>query len=177
MGIIIEEINTNNAKYVNTFDGEFVIDEILTLHVDGDEIRYEIVEVPQATKRYACDEIDCHDYIDAPNRIIYFAYVDGQIAGQIVLRKNWNKYAYVEDIVVDTKYRRQGVGHKLILQAKRWAQERDLSGIMLETQNNNVDACMFYESNGFQLGGFDKYLYQGINRGTDEVALYWYLLF
>jgi ribosomal protein S18 acetylase RimI-like enzyme len=63
------------------------------------------------------------------------------------------------------------------LQAKQWTRERNLAGIMLETQNNNVSACKFYENCGFRLEGFDKYLYKSINRETDEVALYWYLLF
>ena len=75
------------------------------------------------------------------------------------------------------KFRRQGVGKALIVQARQWAQERNLAGIMLETQNNNVGACMLYERCGFRLGGVDKYLYKGINSETDEVALYWYVLF
>jgi len=93
------------------------------------------------------------------------------------MRKNWNKYAYIEDIAVDVMFRRRGIGKELISEAMRWAQERHLAGIMLETQNNNVGACKFYESCGFQLKGFDTYLYKGINSRTDEVALFWYLVF
>ena len=52
-----------------------------------------------------------------------------------------------------------------------------LPGIMLETQNNNVAACRFYESCGFHLGGFDRELYRGITPDTDETALFWYLIF
>jgi streptothricin acetyltransferase len=58
-----------------------------------------------------------------------------------------------------------------------WARDRQLAGVMLETQNNNVAACRLYESCGFQLGGFDRCLYQGLHPGTHEIALYWYLLF
>ena len=49
--------------------------------------------------------------------------------------------------------------------------------LKIETQNNNVAACRLYESCGFQLGGFDRYLYQATMPGTGEIALYWYLLF
>jgi len=177
MEISIEEINFNNAKHVNTLNGEFIIDAKLVLNVADKEIRYKIVEIPQTTKRYSYDEIDYLAYIKNPNKTIYFAYVDKQIAGQIILRKNWNQYAYVVDIVVDAKFRRRGVGERLMLQAKQWARVRNLAGIMLETQNNNVSACKFYEWCGFQLGGFDKYLYKGINKETKEFALYWYLMF
>jgi len=61
--------------------------------------------------------------------------------------------------------------------AVAWAETKQLPGIMLETQNNNVAACRFYERCGFKLGGFDRYLYKGITQSTEEIALYWYLFF
>lgn len=176
MGMVIEEINVKNVKDVNQSDGEFIIDARVALYAENDVIRYEILKVPSTKKRYKA-EASYTTYADDPNKTVFLAYVDGQIAGQIVLRKNWNNYAYIEDIVVDVKYRRQGVGLELMTQAKRWARERELVGLMLETQNNNVSACKFYERCGFRLGGFDRYLYKGINRDTEEVALYWYSLF
>ena len=139
-------------------------------------IRYTIAEIPSTKKRYGKDNVDYTAYIDDPDKVVFLAYVEGQIAGQIILRKSWNRYAYIEDTAVDVKFRRRGIGKELISEAKRWAQERNLAGIMLETQNNNVTACKFYESCGFQLRGFDTDLYKGINRDTDEVALYWYLV-
>jgi ribosomal protein S18 acetylase RimI-like enzyme len=48
---------------------------------------------------------------------------------------------------------------------------------MLETQNNNVRACYFYESCGFRIGGFDNLLYRGLDPDTDEVAIYFYFQF
>ena len=45
---------------------------------------------------------------------------------------------------------------------------------MAETQDNNVPACKFYESYGFKLGGFDKYLYKGIDKTNNEIAIFWY---
>ena len=118
MGIIIEEINLKNAKDVNKCDGEFIIDASIVLSVENDEIRYKVVDMAQTTKRYQNDEIDLCIYIDDPNKAVFLAYLDGQIAGQIILRKNWNNYAFIEDIVVDTKFRRQGIGKELILSGK-----------------------------------------------------------
>ncbi len=56
-----------------------------------------------------------------------------------------------------------------------WAKKNNMVGIMLETQDNNVDACLFYQKCGFKLGGFDKYLYNGLGNPNKEIALYWYL--
>lgn len=60
---------------------------------------------------------------------------------------------------------------------KDWAQDNRMLGIMLETQNNNVGACKFYERYGFSIGGFDKYLYKGFKQLSDEIAIYWYFMF
>ena len=87
MGIIIEEINANNKNDVNKFDDEFLIDAKFVLYVFDDDILYKGVETPQTKKRYQSDEINSIAYNDNPNKAIYFAYVDEQIAGQIVLPK------------------------------------------------------------------------------------------
>jgi ribosomal protein S18 acetylase RimI-like enzyme len=56
-----------------------------------------------------------------------------------------------------------------------WAREKNLPGIRLETQSNNVAACRFYYRYGFRLGGFDRQLYAALGMEHPEVALYWYL--
>jgi streptothricin acetyltransferase len=58
-----------------------------------------------------------------------------------------------------------------------WAKAKHLPGIMLEAQDVNVIACRFYEKFGFTLRGFDTHLYKGLNPSTNEIALYWYLMF
>jgi hypothetical protein len=49
--------------------------------------------------------------------------------------------------------------------------------MMLETQDNNVLGCRLYASCGFELRGFDTHLYKGLDPSSDEIALYWYLIF
>jgi len=175
MSLVIRELDEGNIEDVGKVDGEFVIDKQLVLHAENNQIHYTMIDRPATRKRYEQVETDYSAYIDNPNRTVFLAYVDGELAGQIVLRRNWNEYASIEDIAVDVGFRKQGIGLALISQAKRWTQERQLPGIMAETQNNNVQACKFYEECGFKLGGFDNYLYRGIDASTDEVALYWYL--
>ena len=109
--------------------------------------------------------------------VIYLAYRDGQIAGQVRLCRYWNRYAYIEDLVVDASARREGIGQALMREAMAWAKTRGFPGIMLETQNNNVAACNLYERCGLTLAGFDTCLYRGIDPENEEIALYWYLLF
>ena len=177
MKITIDEINTLNVSDVGKCDAEFTIDSKLVLQVVHGRISYSIQPLPVTKKRYAKDDIDYTAYIDASDKTVFFAYLEERLAGQIILRKNWNQYAYIEGIAVDAMFRRRGIGRALIEQAVGWSHERNLAGIILETQDNNVGACKLYERCGFQLAGFDRYLYNGINPHSDEVALYWYLQF
>ncbi len=58
-----------------------------------------------------------------------------------------------------------------------WARTKGFPGVFLETQDINVNACLLYESCGFELRGFDMELYKALNPPLDEIALYWYLIF
>jgi ribosomal protein S18 acetylase RimI-like enzyme len=78
---------------------------------------------------------------------------------------------------VEPEYRGEGIGRALIECAIAWAKEKGLPGIMLETQDNNVPACRLYARCGFTLRGFDTHLYKALDPDTDEIALYWYLMF
>jgi streptothricin acetyltransferase len=177
MTIAVCELNEQNMRDVNQCDGTFTADSRLILQMDNNVIRYTVDSLPPFQKRYPFEAIDCTSYLANPDKAIYFAYDDNRLAGQVILRKNWNHYAYIEDIVVDIHFRRRGIGRVLMEEAVIWAKGKQLAGIMLETQNNNVAACRFYERCGFVLGGLDRYLYKGISNDTDEIALYWYLLF
>ena len=177
MKATICKVNERNIQDVNKCDGVFTINSKLCLEAENDVIRYTVVSIPGRQKRYAPEEINYGSYLTNPDKTIFLAYVDGQLAGQIILRKNWNHYAYIEDIAVDVHFRNGGVGRALMNEAIQWAKAGQLPGIMLETQNNNVQACHFYEHCGFKLGGFDTNLYKGINENTEEIALYWYLIF
>jgi streptothricin acetyltransferase len=175
--ISLHEINHRNIKDAGKCDGTFVVNSRLAISSDERGIRTSIVPTTPYQKTYPVEPVDYHDYIDHPDKTVFLAYLEDVIAGEIRLRKNWNHYAYVEDIVVDAGFRRRGIGRSLIHKAIQWAKEKSLPGIMLETQNNNVAGCSLYRSFGFELAGFDRRVYQGINPQTDEIALYWYLIF
>lgn len=102
----------------------------------------------------------------------------GEAVGHITLSKNWNGYALIEEIVVSTHVRRLGVATALLDAARRWAQQQETPGLMLETQNNNLNACRCYQRFGFILGGIDHLLYRAQPDIADhEIALFWYLPF
>jgi streptothricin acetyltransferase len=177
MEITIREIDEHTIHSVNRCDGAFTVDSKLVLHAENGIIGYSIVKVQPYQKRYPIEEVDYASYASDPDKTIFFADVDGQLAGLVRLLKHWNAYAYIDDLVVDARFRKLGLGRALVERVVDWAKGRGFPGVMLETQNNNVAACRLYESCGFELGGFDRCLYKGLNRMTDEIALYWYMIF
>ena len=177
MNMMIREIDQHNTEDFGRCDSSFTVNSKLILHAENGTIRYTVVDVPLYTKQYRAEEFDSKYYLDHPDRAIFFAYLDEELAGEIRLRKNWNGYAYIDSIAVDSKYRHQGLGRALIQQAIEWAKTKGFPGLMLETQDNNVPACGFYERCGFELRGFDTHLYKAQDPSTEEIALYWYLMF
>ena len=174
---IIKELDSSLVKDIHKVDNEFDIDSRLILRFEGDRLSYTIVKVPHKTKRYPPDDFDYTTYPNDPEKGVFLAYVGRQIAGELLLRINWNRFAWVGGIGVDRKFRRMGIGRALISRGLQWAKDKKLPGIMLETQDNNAGACLFYASCGFLLRGFDTGLYGASDSCREEIALFWYLNF
>ena len=175
--IVLAPLTAANRSDLNRCDNSFTVEAELCLQAEEGRIGFTVRAVAPYVKRYAAEHLDFQAYLERPDHAAWLAYVNGQIAGQILVQEHWNRLAMIWDLAVDPPFRRQGVGRRLIAQAIGWAQARGLPGVMLETQQINVPACRLYESCGFVLGGFDYSLYRGIMPGTREIALFWYLLF
>lgn len=175
MTITVQPIDAANLADVARIDGSFTIDQKLVLAAEEDRARFTAMPVPPRRKSY--DATDYTAYVGRRSKAAFLAYSDDRPAGVVALSENWNGFALVDEILVDAEARRGGIGRALIDATVGWARSRRLPGVMLETQNTNVSACRFYERCGFALGGWDRFLYQAISPGTDEIALFWYLVF
>ncbi|HDQ35162.1 MAG TPA: GNAT family N-acetyltransferase, partial [Chloroflexi bacterium] len=176
--IRIQALTADTLGDVDQCDNSFTIQNRLSLFMQDEQLHYKVTPLAPPREKHTPPEVeDYTPYLTDPDKAIFLAYVDNQVVGQIVLRKYWNGYAYIQDLAVETQFRRQGIGRALIDQAVNWARAQSLPGLMLETQDINVPACRFYARYGFTLCGFNTHLYRGLPTPLDEVALYWYLLF
>jgi len=174
--ITLSKLDKSNQHYLNKCDEDI---EISTEYsIEFSEGNFDLIEIPVTpySKRYDSLEIDLADHISDSDSVIYFSFYNDELAGQLFLKRHWNNFAWLE-ISVKQKFRRKGIGKELINAAVSWSKEKNFPGIMTETQNNNVPACKFYENCGFSPGGFDIYLYKGIEKHQKEIALFWYLKF
>ena len=128
-------------------------------------------------KCYGIDPDEFASYRGGKDSDIFMAYLDNQPVGHVVVSTNWNGFAHVDELAVVASARRHGVARSLLEVIKFWSHKKNLPGIMLETQNNNLGACRLYERCGYQVGGIDYLRYRGIDPQTSEVAIFWYLIF
>ncbi len=175
MEITIRKNDQQESPQTKFFTRKSLVTSRLALAIENERLMYTIEPVEPYERDYASEDTD-YGFDDA-GATVFFAEVDGKLAGRIKMMKWWNRFGYVEDIVVNPEYRGSGIGRKLLERGIQWARELGYPGVMLETQDNNVPACRLYASCGFVLGGFDRDVYKAINPNTRETALYWYLIF
>ena len=174
---MIKKITPYNLKDVNKPNQPFkVIGRIIPEFSNGTWSFSEEMFENEFEKEYPNDEEQLEDYINNPDKAVFLFYDAADCVGQIRLRKNWNKYALVEDIAVSKSHRKNGIGTKLMQKAVEWAKENELSGVMLETQDTNLLACRFYNKLGFQIGAVDTMLYANFGN-SNEIAVFWYMKF
>ena len=67
--------------------------------------------------------------------------------------------AYITNVAVFGKYRKHGIGKKLLQAAADGAKERECDFITLEVRESNKAAISLYESENFKLAGIRKNFY------------------
>lgn len=143
----------------------------------GRSVKDSLVQVTPYLKEYDDNLSDYKDYFYAQDKACFVAISGHTLCGYIVVKENWNHFALVESLWVSPTMRRNRLAFRLMNKVKEWAEQRKLTGLVLESQNNNITACLFYERYGFTLEGIDRCLYKGINQHADEIALFWYYVF
>ena len=93
--------------------------------------------------------------ISDKNSHIFFAVTDdGEYSGMVTVGiyiSPTGKKAWIEDVVVDEKYRRQGVGQYLTESAIQFARNQQADIVMLTSKPCRISANKLYQKIGFQL--------------------------
>ena len=176
MNIVISEKEPQESAHTKSFSRKSIVKSRLVLGIENEKLVYSIAPVePPYEREVQLEETD-YGFSGTPPTV-FFAEVDGNLAGRIRVLTWWNQFGYIEDLVVNPEFRGLKIGRKLLERGIQWARETGHPGVMLETQDDNVPACTLYASCGFVLSGFDRNVYKAINPNTRETALYWYLIF
>ena len=80
-----------------------------------------------------------------------FAYQDkNKINGMVTINKKLKK-AEIGLIAVDNKAQSKGIGSQLLQSVENWALKQNLENICVATQEENYNACRFYEKNNYKI--------------------------
>jgi len=75
--------------------------------------------------------------------------------------------AWVEDLVVDRIYRRNGIGSALVLAAQDWCGKKGIHRLTMEMQPKNYPAIQFAYKIGFEFSGYNDQYYR-----DQEIAIF-----
>jgi len=102
-----------------------------------------------------------------PGYIFLCATIDETVAGSIMgiicneLYGECRPFLLMDDLVVDKKYRKNGIGKSLISELEKYAKNMNCSQIIFITETDRKEALSFYESCGYNSkthAGFKKSL-------------------
>ena len=88
-----------------------------------------------------------------PDHIVAVAIIEGKIVGSTTLLietkfiHNGGKVGHIEDVVVDKKYQRKGIGEKIIIYLLRYAKDQGCYKTILDCTD---EVKPFYEKLGFK---------------------------
>ncbi|WP_280769300.1 GNAT family N-acetyltransferase [Salipaludibacillus daqingensis] len=88
------------------------------------------------------------------NAEFFVAQYKGQLIGCAFLNKGigldkGGHYIWLNDLYVTKRFRRQGIGKKLLLKVLYWAEKNEFKGVELETGRHNEATKKLYNSLGF----------------------------
>ncbi len=99
---------------------------------------------------------------------LYVAVSDGEVMGYASLMSGLAPdTAWLTDLAVVRRYRRQGIGAKLLATAKRWAVDNHLRRIILEMQSKNYPAISLAQKFGYDFCGYNDRYYS-----TQDITLF-----
>lgn len=115
-----------------------------------------------------------YDYDTMSETCTFLGAYDGdQCVGLAVMQEAPFRYMYLYDLKVCSSHRGQGVATALMEKAMDLALEKGYIGVYTQAQDNNLAACLFYLHAGFEIGGFDKKVYEGTKQeGKADIFFY-----
>lgn len=92
-------------------------------------------------------EVGSHILLSAVENGLLIGSAMGVICGE--LYGDCRPFLVLENMIVDKKFRKRGVGKALIFELEKKAVEKSCTQIILVTETNRIEACKFYEYAGY----------------------------
>lgn len=129
-------------------------------HDDLDSLVALLVELFSIEADFAVDEMRQRRGLSlmldgcGKHRCVKVAEVDGQAVGMctaqiLISTAEGGMVALVEDMVVESQYRKMGIGRQLMTAIEKWASSRGIARLQLLADRTNFSALDFYDRMGW----------------------------
>lgn len=151
-----------------------LLHQLLSTHIDFDTAYYELADDPSENlQNWSLSQIN------SPSSFLFVAEnlelnpipdqqttpsLLGMVSGYEKYLFPWFKLksvGHISFLIVDCKFRREGIGNNLEKAAARWCAERQLNYIELYTDEPNIPAVNFWKKTGYH--PFKKFLRKKIS--------------
>ncbi len=99
--------------------------------------------------------------IEDENSKIIVAQLNDEVIGYITFtilnNTSYKSNLAIKEIMVEEKYRGLGVGHQLMIEAKKYAADYNAASIVAIYNNYKEEEVYFYNKEGFRLNGERRY--------------------
>ena len=103
-------------------------------------------------------DVEILEIIESPDKDFLVAEEHDELLGLILVEQKTTKdipiivkknYVYIQEMFVAESRRSEGIGRKLMAEAKRWSSEREIQILRTSVVAQNLNAISFYEREGF----------------------------
>jgi len=125
------------------------------------EVRFDAVRLPRSMRvEYPRSPDELIEHWQRDDCFLIIRNLEDEVAGFIDAQaRTWQDLLWISNLVIEPRYRRQGLGTKLLKAATRWAVEHNLRQLTLEVQTKNYPAICFAQNHGFQFCGYNERYY------------------
>ena len=168
--IEIKQIGRENKEDANIPNQPFTLWGRMTPSLKDGKWEYSVAEFSETSEMCFPD----FRYDPETDDAMFIGAYDGdECVGLAVLRRHMFKYLYLDDLKVNRDHRGLGIGGMLTEACMERAKAEKMQGVYTIGQDDNLSACLFYLSHGFEIGGFDNRAYRGTVQG-EKADIYFY---
>lgn len=125
-------------------------DQIEKLLSDSVRINFPDYDICENYSNNRCGQLKT--YLHDGSAIVFAAIAEDEMCGWLwchEINRLGKRKLHIAEIVVNEKFRRQGVGTKLLIKAEEYAREQHILEVDLMVTKKNRDAVLFYEKSSY----------------------------
>ena len=170
--LIIRPVTLADLAYLNEMDHSYHTDYVWQMDINTQKheirINFREVRLPRSMKVEYPKEITCITEGIKDRLGFFVAELDNEPVGYINLSRVDNpELIWVNDLVVNRRLRRNGIGLALIGTAQEWALQEEATYLILEMQSKNHPAICMANKGRFEFCGYNDRYY-----ASQDIALF-----